>query len=276
MHVWTPAAVAGRIRFGLRCARDDSIGDCMAGNVALDAVIVGVQKSGTTSLAATLSRHPSLCLARDKETHLFDSHDVQQNGLTPDVLDHHFPGRRPGQLLVDATPSYAYLPGCMESLVRHCPGVRIVLVLRDPAERAVSHHAHETRLGFERRSFLAAIAAERWRLRRDRDPLAPNSAHRHFSYLDRGRYERQVAHLRRLTPHHKIVLFEDLLERTEDVINDIYRFLGVSTWHVGEFPHLNARDTPVTRRHVAVARMLMRSEIRMRPRLVTTPDVGHP
>ena len=220
----------------------------------VDAAIVGAQKSGTTTLAAVLGRHPSICLAKNKEAHIFDQADVQRGGVSDTDISTHFPHREPGQILLDATPAYLYLPGCLEALLRHSPLVKIIVVLRPPHERALSHHDHERRLGYEKRTFLSALASERRLLRTDSDPLAQDSAHRHFSYRDRGRYVGQLERLRRLTPHHHVVAFRDLLATPQQVIDDVCSFLCVEPMVLDELPHLNAGET----RHSSISRLVAR------------------
>lgn len=226
----------------------------------LDIALIGAQKSGTTSLAALLAQHPSVCVAQNKETHLFDQHRVQQKGLHPDDLLGHFPHREHDQVLVDATPSYLYLPGCVESLVRHNPNIRILVILRDPAERAVSHHAHEQRLGYERRLFLSALILERFRLRRDHDPLAPHSAHRHFSYIDRGRYSKQLQRLSSITPNYLVLNFSDLLTSPQETMDRVFTFLRLPSIEVRDIPHLNRRHDQPKQWQIRLARLLLRNK----------------
>ena len=203
-----------------------------------------------------------MCGAKVKETHLFDQAKVQRDGLHSGALLEHFPNSQPGQMLMDATPSYLYLPGCIESLINHNPNIRILVVLRDPAERAVSHHAHERRLGYERRSFPMSLALERIRLQRDRDPLMDSSAHRHFSYLDRGRYSQQLQRLSALSPNFLVIGFSDLITNPQDVMNRIFTFLDLSPITVGEVPHLNSRQDQPRSWHLKLAQLLLRRQIR--------------
>lgn len=205
----------------------------------MGAAIVGAQKCGTTSLAAALADHPDVCLAADKEAHLFDDPLVQRHGLAPGQLDEAFPDRRNGQLLLDATPSYLYLPGSVEALVRHNPHARVVVVLRPAAERALSHYHHERRRGQERRSVAAALALEPVRLRSDRDPLAPGSAHRTASYMARGRYVEQLRQLASRVPHLHHVLLSELVREPERVLGGVLEFLGLDPFPVRTLPHLN-------------------------------------
>jgi hypothetical protein len=232
------------------------------------AALIGAQKCGTTTLAELLARHPLICLARNKEAHLFDQVDVQRNGPTATQLALYWPEPAPGQLLLDATPSYLYLPGCVEALLRHEPDVRLIVMLRSPGERALSHHGHERRLGAERRNFAMALALEGRRLKRDADPLAANSAHRHFSYRDRGRYAQQLRHLSSLTDQYLVVTLGDLIADPGATLDRIYRFLGLPPHPVGSLPHLNSGDGRNHKVAKFFARWLMRREAAAAERLV--------
>lgn len=227
----------------------------MEHNQMIDLALVGAQKCGTTTLAALLGQHPSVCVAKNKEAHLFDQEQVQRNGVDSLAFLQHFPHSKPGQILVDATPSYFYLPGCLESLIQHNPKIRILVVLRDPAERAVSHHAHERRLGFERHSFPISLLLERIRLRKDRNPLASDSAHRHFSYLDRGRYVIQMQRLSSLSENFYIIWLTDLLTNPQGVMNHVFEFLDLHPIVIDEVPRLNARQDQPRGWHIMLARL---------------------
>jgi hypothetical protein len=245
-------------RLGLTSIREESNPP-----LRVAAALIGAQKSGTTTLSALLATHPKICLARDKEAHLFDREDVQSSGLPPELLNEHFPDYQTGQILLDATPSYLYLPGCIEALVKHSPDVRLVVILRHPAQRALSHHGHERRLGFEDRGFLLALLREKRRLRRDTRPLDPESAHRHHSYADRGRYHVQLARLAQVNVKHHVVLFKDLLGRTQSVMDEICDFLEVDRLSVEGLPHLNAGDNPTNRVSRFIAKVVTRRSLRM-------------
>lgn len=217
----------------------------------IDAAIVGVQRCGTTSLAALLGEHPQICLAVGKEAHLFDDPLVQRDGIAPVRFDGLFPHRRAGQLLLDATPSYVYLPGCIEALVAHNPQVKLIVILRPAAERAVSHHDLERRRGTEHCPVVFALALERWRLWRDGDQLAVDSAHRVSSYLDRGRYVAQLGHLRSVTEQVHVVSLAQLVAEPDSVLSGVQHFLGVEPRPLGALPRLNAgmaRPAYLTRR----------------------------
>jgi hypothetical protein len=155
----------------------------------VEIVIGGVQKSGTTALHAYLVRHPQIVGGYKKELHFFD--DVSIDWNLPDYNAYHtkFPERSEGQMLVDASPSYIYLPHCLERLKRYNPHVRLIFIFRDPIERAWSHWSQRTRLGFETLDFDAAVHAEKDRLA----SYPPGDiAYKEYAYIDRGRYGRQL------------------------------------------------------------------------------------
>ena len=235
------------------------------------AAIIGAQKCGTTTLAAMLDEHPMISLAVGKETHLFDQASVQQNGPTDEDLDRFWPDHSPGQMLLDATPSYLYLPGCIEALLRHSPEVRFIVILRPPGDRMVSHHAHERRLGVEHRSPFLAFFLERYRLRRSQDPLDPNSPHRHSSYRDRSCYSRQIRHLKSLTDHVHFVLLNELIADPTSVVEGVHRFLDLHPHPVGTLPRLNAGDGKKRRLSRFVARMVTLREAIATERLLRLP-----
>jgi hypothetical protein len=126
----------------------------------------------------------------------------------------------------EATPNYIHDARAMERMAGALPGLRLVISLRDPAERAYSHYWHRRSRGGEDLSFAGAISAEPQRLTdggpRDRA---------HFSYVDRGRYLGQVRTVLRLFPrdHVHFMLFEDMRDRPVDLFRGLTDFLAVST-----------------------------------------------
>lgn len=228
-------------------------------NLSIDVAIVGAQRSGTTSLATALGEHPQICLALHKETHVFDRVDVQRGGPCDDLLQTFYPHRLPGQLLLDATPSYLYLPGCIGALVRHSPEVRLIVILRDPAARALSHHAHSRSRGSENRGAVPALLLERLRLGREVDPLREMSAHREWSYVDRGRYGPQLERLHSLIDNVHVVIFEQMITDPRATLLGIHRFLGIEEREDTSLEHLNSSNRRPQRGARLLARALTRN-----------------
>jgi hypothetical protein len=125
---------------------------------ALDFVVIGAQKGGTTTLFEHLRRHPGLCLPADKEAPFFNRPELYSQGVGQ-LFSTYFPQPLPqGRLLGTVTPQYMCIAGCASRLADAFPSARLVALLRDPVDRAYSHYRMATRRGQETRSFDDAIA----------------------------------------------------------------------------------------------------------------------
>ena len=155
----------------------------------VDLIVIGAQKAGTTALFDYLGDDPAFVRSDVKEVHAFDVEDPA--APTPDLAAYaaHFPDR-PG-VRVEAPPIYIYWPGALERIAATCPGVRLVLLLRDPVQRAWSHWRMETARGAETQAFAGCIRRGRQRL----FEAEPFGFHREFSYGERGFYGDQVERL---------------------------------------------------------------------------------
>lgn len=100
--------------------------------------IVGVQKSGTSTLSALFNAHVNIARAPRKEIHYFDDDSV--DWATTDHSTYRTPRRRRVHLhMGDATPRYIAWPGALERMREHNPRMRLIAIFRDPLDRAVSH-----------------------------------------------------------------------------------------------------------------------------------------
>ncbi|MGE6698289.1 sulfotransferase family protein [Hyphomonas sp. NPDC076900] len=194
----------------------------------IDFMIAGVQKGGTTSLDAFLRQHPHISMARKKEPHFFDK--PPPTGLRP--LDHAlyhmcFDWRAAGQgaRLGEATPALTWWEGAMTRVWRYNSKIRIIMILRDPVERAWSHYRMDVRLGRETACFSEAIRAERERARRAL-PLQD----RERSYVSRGYYANQIRQLRRLFPENQLLFLrsEMLSQDPQAILSRVCDFLDVA------------------------------------------------
>lgn len=170
-------------------------------------VIAGVQKGGTTALFDYLSDEPGIALSDVKETHFFD--DESQDWAAPDYAAYHRHfGLAEGGPRGEATPIYSYWPNSLERIRAYNPGMRLILLLRDPVARAWSHWRMEFARGVEREPFGWCIREGRRRL----FEAEPWGCHREFSYVERGFYGEQVERLHGLFPAEQMLLLksEDL------------------------------------------------------------------
>ncbi len=187
-------------------------------------LIVGVQKGGTTALDRYLRAHRALCLPFRKECHFFDDDRYFPDGQPVRTGAYHamFPrgwGRIPGE----TTPSYLYCSGAMPRVAAYHPGMKVIVLLRNPVERAFSHWHMEYIRGFEPLRFEDALAAEAER-------LAIHPEHPVFSYTDRGYYARQLRHMWTYIPREQsLVMRSDALRKMPgETMETVCRFLGVA------------------------------------------------
>lgn len=222
-------------------------------------MIIGVQKAGTTALAEFVAEHPMIEIASNKEAHVFDAADFSEDWFNGEITKRYEPlfTDAPGVLRGEATPIYIYLPGVVGRLRRYNPGLKLIVLLRDPVERAYSHYRMEFARGNESLPFWLALLLERWRLHRDRHSLADSSAIRRNSYRDRGYYNRQLRHvLSEFKPEQLLVLrTEELRKQHEKTMRQVFSFLGVQHHEV------KAREVfsqPASIKEVPVASRLLR------------------
>ncbi len=195
-------------------------------------VIGGVQKGGTTALARYLGTQPGLLLPSDKEAHVFDAADFD-DGATNALIDARYaPLFNPAidrVLHGDATPIYLFLPQAIARIARYNSAMRWIVLLRDPVERAVSHHHMERKRGQEHWPLPVALLLEAHRLRRDGNNLNLHSSVRLHSYRARGDYARQLEDLFAHFPRDQVLLLssDELLATPARVVARACEFLRV-------------------------------------------------
>lgn len=183
-------------------------------------LIAGAMRSGTTSLNAYLREHPDIFVARRKEVHFFDQN--YHRGV--EWYQEHFAEAGDRSAVGEASPAYLYDPDVAERIATTLPGVKILVLLRDPVTRAHSHYWHNRSVGRERMSFEDALEAEESRMaKNDRDRWR-------YSYTDRGRYARQLENMLIHIPRDQLLVqtFDELTTDPVTLYKRTCRFIGVS------------------------------------------------
>jgi hypothetical protein len=198
-----------------------------ARRVLPDFLIIGAQKSGTSSLYRYLAQHPQVRESVLKEVHYFDGGldaGVDTYALGESWYRAHFPLGRdmaPGQKAFEASPLYLVHPLAAERIAGLLPRVKLVAILRNPTDRALSHYFHNVRNNALRRFKEdlppgEAMDAEEARLA---GVLArgdyKSEAYRAYTYKTRGRYLEQLERYLARFPRENLLvlraegLFED-------------------------------------------------------------------
>ena len=223
-----------RRRFTWRCRR------LSAGLRALpNFLIIGAMKSGTSSLFHYLTQHPELVPAFRKEIHYFDQDEASFGGRTENLAWYrsHFPIKAmiPSRSLVyEATPKYLCHASSAERISEALPAARLIVLLRNPSERAISHYFHTPTNRADPASLHAAMLDDVARCAplgksRDESSAFPD----HTSYVGRGVYrpqiERYLDHFDRGDLH--VINSERFFEDPGPVLSSLFAFLGVRADH---------------------------------------------
>lgn len=225
----------------------------------LDFMIVGVQKGGTTALSYFLAQHPQLAIADGKEVHLFDAPDYSPEWSRAQIDQRyagHFHQATTDTLWGEGTPIYCYWPEIAAELQRYNPALKLIMILRDPVERAISQYAMEKARGDETLPLWLAFLLEPYRLWRD-PGRKQRSARRCHSYCSRGNYSAQLENLRRYFPDTQILVMEnsELINQHRKSLQKVCEFLGVSGDQLPEAATIFSGD--YDRSHYPVVRWLL-------------------
>ena len=211
------------------------------GRLLPDFVIIGAAKAGTTSLYGWLSEHPFVAAASQKEVHFFDYNYCR--GV--DWYRKHFPPQRAreqfasehgrGFLTGEASPSYISHDWAPERLAQSLPEVKLLVVLRNPVDRAYSQFQMSRREREEPlESFADAVAIEDERLGPERARTKADERYNSWpigcwSYLMRSRYAEQLETWLTLFPREQFhfVTLEELSHDPQRALDSVHEFLGL-------------------------------------------------
>ena len=209
----------------------------------LDFIVIGAQKAGTTSLFEYLRHHPEIFLPPGKEVHYF-SHDTERARGWDEYIKKNFASAYPFCRWGTVTPTY--MAGNVYDTSRtpadiarnydehtvplriqeYSPEVRLIAILRDPVERAYSHHRMTSMNGLERRSFDEAIEQL---LKPDALENSRRYPDEETSYIIWGEYGRILrGYFDVFSREQILVVFTNELEQApEGLLSRVYTFLGV-------------------------------------------------
>jgi hypothetical protein len=201
-------------------------------------VIGGAPKAGTTALHAALATHPGLYLSPVKEPKYYltdgrpphrsahrgpgDAHSAREWVWRREDYLALFEGAPEGTVRGESTPFYLYDRAAQARLAADVPGVRVIVVVRDPVDRAYSNWAHLRADGLEPvADFLAAVRLEERRIATGWAPF--------WHYRGLGRYGEQLRDLYRNVPRERVFLlrYRQLVDSPRQTLDRVSDFLGV-------------------------------------------------
>jgi hypothetical protein len=191
------------------------------GRLLPDFLVVGAMRGGTNFLGHALAGHPEVSIARS-ELHFFDVDERFRGGAA--AYARYFQLAPGEKVCGERTPAYSdptrpgIVPAIPDRIASMLPEVKLVWSLRDPVERAWSHHWHEVARGRAGDSFEDELEAQQ------------KSGERRFPrYLERGLYADQIRAFRVHYPPDRmhVILAETLFARPAETLRALQAFLGV-------------------------------------------------
>lgn len=220
-----------------------------------DFIIAGAPKCGTTALYCYVLSHPQVVGPSKREIGFFSENF--ERGLNwyracfPLRTIQSWRGKYPESRIVagEHTPSYIMHPLAVERIAATLPHVRLIILLRDPVDRAYSHYQHEFRCGHENLSFRDAIESEPRRTANEVDRMRSEPGYRspeyvRHAYLDQGKYRPKLETLFRYFDRNQVMIIrsETLFERTQKVLDDVLTFLSLDSFRLAEVERINSGE----------------------------------
>jgi len=247
---WRATRLSRRIRHGLRRGARRPLAPWRA---LPSFLILGAHKSGTSSLYAYLHAHPQVVGAAWKELYFFGPRFSKGTRW----YRAHFPLRRrlerENAVTGEATPYYLFHPCAAEQVTRTLPDARLIVLLRNPVDRAISHYWHQVSRGRERLPLPDALDAEPERLGNAEDVLRADCSrpcynHLHFAYTGRGLYAKQLKRYDRHFDRGQLLVLksEDFFDRPQRTFDRVTDFLGLQPWSLQQKKPRNTGSYPET------------------------------
>lgn len=198
-------------------------------------LIIGAAKAGTTALYSYLNQHPQIFMSPNKEPHFFafegekisfsgtagEKEWLNCNAIT-DIETYRLQFRDVSKQIAigEASALYLYIPKAPERIRHYIPEVKLITILRNPAERAYSAFLFQRRDGLEpNNDFAQALKEEKHRIKTNWVPI--------YFYQEMGFYYTQLKRYFDLfDPNQmRVYLYEDFRKSPQNTIKDILNFL---------------------------------------------------
>lgn len=185
---------------------------------APDFIYIGAGKCGSTSLFSYLDQHPNIFMCPKKETFFFLPDSIRHNHERFGAICHLdeylnlFQAAPSGACIGEISTTYYAYPASASLIRAQCPQVKLIAILRNPADRAFSAYQMFVRAGHEKAPFKDLI-------------------HSNVKYIQRGFYYRQLTpFFEEFEPAQiRVFLYEDLCQNPQGLMLELFSFLGVDT-----------------------------------------------
>jgi hypothetical protein len=184
----------------------------------LDFLIVGAQKSGSTSLRAFLEEQEKEIFVLNRELHFWNRNAQYQDGAGLNAYLENFAEAKPNQIKGEKSPSYLVSQEAPERIHKHFPEVKIIAILRNPIDRAYSAYWHGRRVGAIETSTTFGQAVRNYKV---------NQGKPYGDLVSAGFYSEQIARYLNFFPLKQlhVISFESTLTQSGDELHGVLKFL---------------------------------------------------
>ncbi|MCV6637968.1 sulfotransferase domain-containing protein [Candidatus Albibeggiatoa sp. nov. NOAA] len=190
----------------------------------VDFLICGAQKAGTSALAKSLKEHPDIYMSEQKELHFFDNDGYfQTNQPNYENYHQHFVNAQSHQLWGEATPAYMYWQTSPQRMHQYNPHLKLIVILRNPIERAYSHWNMQQHNKAHTFSFREALQHE---LSLKAQGV---TEHKKFSCMSRGFYSQQLQRIQQYFPKQQLLAlkYDTFKNDPQQTLNLVSQFLQI-------------------------------------------------
>jgi hypothetical protein len=195
----------------------------------VDFFIVGAPKAGTTSLYHYLSEHPQVEMSSQKEPDYFSDKAINEQGMyyTKNRVNslakyESLFVQKESVVYGEASVSYLFYENVAEDIKKYNPNAKIIIMLRNPIERAFSHYLMDYRLGLISDSFENVLAKK----------SKHKNAHLFYQqYIEVSKYSKQIQRYLDFFKKDSILFidYEDFKINVSKTVDQVYNFLHIST-----------------------------------------------
>lgn len=195
----------------------------MTDRVLIDAMIAGVQKAGTSSLAHYLGQHPNVAIHNSREFNYFVLEKKYKKNFKKVASKYYnLEQVKKSKIILAKSVGVCYYENATERLKKHNKECKIIISLRDPVKRAYSAFLFNRKQGIERRKKFKKVVYE---CLQDRE----SNEKKYREYISRGEYVEQIKKMKSQFGRDRIlvVTLKDLKMRPIDVCKESYNLMGV-------------------------------------------------
>ena len=208
-----------------------------------DFIVIGVHKGGTTSIYDYLNQHPDIIMSRRKEINYFSKYYFM--GIK--YYKSFFPRKNVKEITGEVSPYYLFHPHSAKRLKSVFPNIKIIVLLRDPVERAYSHFNMLKNMD-PVETFDEVVKLEEKRTKEEGEKVLLQKNHHSvpyqtFSYMKKGLYHKQLSRWAEYLDLNEMLILksEDFFNNTKKELKKAYEYLNIREVYPKDLSAKNAR-----------------------------------